>query len=210
MTGQSKTDFEILNELRQLAYMYELNSVIRYGLVREEQHKTQSVSEHITNILTCAHFFKDIITDGHKLDMGTVSRRALIHDIGEIETGDIVTVKKNGDDTERERLALVTVMQKIPPKIAEQLLADFEAVEAANDLEGRFVRAMDKFDGFFFQGIDDGIRMIRAVTPDIEIRKNYLDSLTGIMEDLNFPEIVPYVRVARDDLVERGYLRNDD
>ena len=155
-------------------------------------------------------FFKDIITDGNKLDMGIVSRRALIHDISEIETGDIVTVKKNGDDTERERLALVTVVKKVPPKIAEQLLADFEAMEGATDLEGRFVRAMDKFDGFFFQGIGDGIHMIRTVTPDIEIRKKYLDSLTGIMENLEFPEIVPYVRVACNNLVQRGYLRNDD
>ena len=210
MVEQTKTDSEILSELQQLAYMYGLNSVIRYNLTRDEPHKTQSVSEHITNILTCAHFFKDIIADGHKLDMGVVSRRALVHDIGEIETGDIVTVKKNGDDTEKERLALITVTQKVPPKIAEQLLEDFEAVEAATDLEGRFVRAMDKFDGFFFQGIGDGIRMIRTVTPDIEIRKKYLDSLTGIMEDLDFPEIVPYVRVACDDLIQRGYLTNSD
>jgi len=210
MTRHAKTDSEILSELQQLAYMYELNSVIRYGLVRDEPHKTQSVSEHITNILTCAYFFKDIITDGDRLDMGIVSRRALIHDIGEIETGDIVTVKKNGDDTERERLAIATVVKKVPPKIAEQLLADFEAVESATDLEGRFVRAMDKFDGFFFQSIGGGIHMIRTVTPDIEIRKKYLDSLTGIMENLELPEIVPYVRVACDDLVQRGYLRNND
>ena len=201
---------EIKDELKKLAYMYELNSVIRYGLSRDEEHKTQSLSEHVTNILTCAHFFKDIISDGHLLDMGVVARRALVHDIGEIETGDILTVKKNEDDTKREHVAIATVIDKAPSSITKQLMADFEAVEFATDLEGRFVRAMDKFDGFFFQGIGDGIRMIRVVTPDIEIRRKYLDSLENIMENLSFPEITPYVRVAVDDLIQRGYLRNTE
>jgi 5'-deoxynucleotidase YfbR-like HD superfamily hydrolase len=205
-----KPESEIINELRKLTYMYELNRVIRYGLVRNENHQTQSVSEHIANILACAYFFKNIISEGTALNMEVVARRILIHDLGEIETGDVLTVSKTQADTARERIAIDTVVHKVPTVIAMQLVTDFEAVENASDLEGRFVRAMDKFDGFFFQGIGEGIRMIRSVTPDISIRKKFLDGLVPKMEQLNFPEIVPYVQVAVADLIARGYLRNED
>jgi 5'-deoxynucleotidase YfbR-like HD superfamily hydrolase len=205
-----ETENEIAQQLRKLAYMYELNRVIRYGRVRNEPYQTQSVSEHVANVLSCAYFFKNIITTGDRLDMGIVARRILIHDLGEIETGDVLTVSKTSADIARERNAIDLVAQKVPTAIATELINDFEAVENATDLEGRFVRAMDKFDGFFFQSIGDGIAMIRTVTPDISVRKRFLDGLTGKMEQLGFPEIVPYVEVAVTDLIARGYLQNTD
>lgn len=204
-----KTNAEIMDELQKLVYMYGLNSVIRYNRVRDEMHQTQSVAEHVTNILTCAYFFKDIIKEGVNLDMGVVSRRALIHDVGEIETGDVVTVKKTARDNHREHRAVLSAIKKVPRPIGEGLESDFRAVEEGLDLEGRFVQAMDKFDGFFFQAIGDGIEMIRVVTPDIAVRKDYIEGIDSIMEKLGFPEIVPYVQIAREDMISRGYLENN-
>lgn len=200
----------ILRELKQLAYTYGINSVIRFARTRDEVHKTQSVGEHVANILACAYFFKDKVKNGDKLDMGLVARRALIHDMGEIEVGDVVTVRKNDDDSEKERKAIRTVRRKVPAALGAHLIFDFESTEHGTDFEGRFVRAMDKFEGMFFTFVGDGIQMIRDVTPEISIRKSYIFSVEKKLQALEFPEVARYARVARTDLIRRGYLRNKD
>lgn len=199
---------KMLLELEALAYTYRLNSVIRYNFSRTEKHVTQSVAEHVTNILACAFFFKDKIKGGSKLDMGLVARRALIHDMGEIETGDILTVRKTHADEKKERMAHKVVIRKIPKSLGQTFVEDYESTEHGTDLEGRFVRAMDKFDGFFFQSIGNGIQMIRIVTPDIAIRRNYIMSIEKTILALGFPEVARYARVATADMVRRGYLKN--
>lgn len=206
--SQIKTDLEILTELQQLAYMYGLNSIVRYNLTREEKHQTQSVAEHVANILACAYFFKDIIVDGKKLNMHVVSRRILLHDIGEIETGDILTTKKNSEDSKKEHGIIAEVAKKIPHTIAQNLIPDYEAIEHKTDIEGRFVYAMDKFEGFFFQAMVADLQMIRSVTKDIEVRRKYIEGIDAVMVENGFPELTSYTQVARKDAIHRGYLKN--
>ena len=45
------TDEYVLGEVRKLQYTYGLNKVIRYNLERLEKFQTQSVAEHLTNIV---------------------------------------------------------------------------------------------------------------------------------------------------------------
>ncbi len=201
---------EMLRELKQLAYTYGINSVIRFAFTRDEKHKTQSVGEHVANIIACAYFFREKIKDGDMLDMGLVARRALVHDMGEIEVGDVVTVRKNNDDSEKERKAIRTVARKVPKAIGHTLVSDFEHTEGGSDFEGRFVRAMDKFEGMFFPFVGEGIRMIREVTPQISIRRTYIMNVDKKIEALGFPEVARYARVARTDMIRRGYLKNKD
>lgn len=208
ITPHALKEKQMLRELKQLAYMYGLNGVIRFGLTRNEAHVTQSVAEHVTNILMCAYFFKDKVKNGGKLDMGLVARRALVHDMGEIEVGDVVTVRKNSDDSAKERVAIRVVAQKSPRAIGKTLVSDFMNTENGIDFEGRFVRAMDKFEGLFFQYVGEGISMIRIVTPDTRTRRAYIMSLDKKITELGFPEVARYVRVARNDLIRRGYLKN--
>ena len=203
---------EMLRELKQLAYTYGINSVIRFAKTRNEEHKTQSVGEHVANILACAYFFKDKVKGGDALDMGLVARRILIHDMGEIETGDIVTVKRANDSAERdmEHKAIRTVTRKVPKALARTLMSDYESTEDGLDFEGRFVRAMDKFEGLFFCFVGAGIPMIRTVTPEISIRRTYIAGVEKKLVALGFPEVARYARVAGKDMVRRGYLRNKD
>ena len=84
----------ILNSVSKILYTYGLNRVIRYEQKRKEIHQTQSVAEHVTNMIFCAYHFRDIEDPKHKMNFEKIMRLIIMHDMGEIETDDIVTNKK--------------------------------------------------------------------------------------------------------------------
>jgi hypothetical protein len=52
------TDEYILSEIEKLKYPYGLNRVIRFNLERKEEFQTQSVAEHVTNMIFLAYYFR--------------------------------------------------------------------------------------------------------------------------------------------------------
>ena len=152
-------------------------------------------------------FFKDIISDRDSLDMTAVYRIALVHDICEIETGDFVITKKTNADGKREYAAIDIITKNIPSSIAKQFIEDKKRYDVATDLESRFVCAMDRFESFFFQYYSDGVKMIKTLDTDINIRHRNLDRLLSIMDNLSFPELSPYTRVLCEELIHNRYLK---
>jgi 5'-deoxynucleotidase YfbR-like HD superfamily hydrolase len=63
------TEDWILQEIEKLKYTYGLNKVVRYNLIREEIYETQSVAEHVTNMLILAHYFRELEDPERKMDM---------------------------------------------------------------------------------------------------------------------------------------------
>lgn len=201
---ESKTTY-ILSEIDKLRYTYGLNKVIRYQQSREEVHQTQSVAEHVTNIMFCAYYFREIEDPHEEMDFDKVIRLILMHDLGEIETGDIVTTKKNGSDIEKEKEAIKHVIEKSPDFISREVAQAFEGFEDPKTVEERFARAMDKFEGMLFWFSDEGISMIKTVSSNDEIR-GYFDKLEPVLEKLNFPTVIEYARVIKEDALRRGLL----
>ena len=196
---------EILENVHKLMYTYGLNKVIRYEQVRNEVHQTQSVAEHVTNMLFCAYHFRDIEDPEHRLNFEEIIKMILMHDMGEIETGDIVTNKKTKADTELEYVAIKSVKVKSPNFVKREVESIFERFEEPQTPEERFAKAIDKFEGTIFWFTDDGIKMIKSVSSN-DVIQRYFERLESTLDKLGFINILKYIIVMKDDMISRGLL----
>lgn len=202
----SKTEkSRILKEVGKLLYTYRLNRVIRFNKKRKEKHQTQSVAEHVTNLMFCAHYFKELEGLNTRIDFEEVIKILLMHDLGEIETGDVITTRKNNTHILNERKGLKVVKKKGPSFVAKDIEKVFDNFEFPETLEYKFAKAIDKFEGMLFWSTDEGIRMIKSIQDSGTI-KNYFSNLEKILRDLDFKIILKYMQVIRDDMIKRGVL----
>ena len=91
----------IESELEKINYTYKLNEIIRYNKERKEKYQTQSLAEHVTNMIFLAYYFRQYEDPENKLDFDKVVQMILMHDMGEIETGVFPThlkTKQNEND----------------------------------------------------------------------------------------------------------------
>ena len=202
MNTQEKEAY-ILSEVDKLLYTYGINKVIRYSKSRVEEYQTQSVAEHVANMIFCAYYFRGLEDVNREMDMDRVVRLIIMHDMGEIETGDIVTTHKTADHTEMERQAIQEVKNKSPDFVAREIENVFEAFENPKSKEERFARAIDKFEGLLFWFSDDGIKMIKSVSSKDVIEK-YFNKLERHLLELDFIVINEYVKTIRKDMERRG------
>lgn len=196
---------EVLKNIDKLLYTYGLNKVIRYKQERSEIYQTQSVAEHVTNMIFCAYHFRDIEDPKHKMDFERVIRLMLMHDMGEIETGDIITNEKNSNHFEIEKNSIKEVAKKSPDFVKREIEDNFDNFEAPKTPEERFAKAMDKFEGLLFWFTDDGIKMIKTISANSVITK-YFEKLEITLEKLGFPSVLEYMLVMKADMIKRGLL----
>ena len=81
-----------------------------------------------------------------KLDIDKVIRMLLIHDLGEIDTGDVIVyAATNNAEREAEELAAMhRICGLLPEQQAAGLLVLWQEFEARQSAEARFARAMDR------------------------------------------------------------------
>jgi len=160
MTKNHLTDKYILSEIEKLKYLYGLNKVIRFNLTRKEDWQTQSVAEHVANMIYLAYYFRSYEDPAKKLDFDKVIRLIMVHDLGEIETGDIITAVKNENDEKVEKAAIRRVKEKSPKFIADEIEGLYEEFEDPKSDEGKYARAIDKFEGQLFWLEKEGVKMV--------------------------------------------------
>jgi 5'-deoxynucleotidase YfbR-like HD superfamily hydrolase len=202
---RKKEKSKILKEINKILYTYGLNKVIRYGQERKEVYQTQSVAEHVTNMIFCAYYFRDIEDPKHKIDLERVVRLIIMHDMGEIETGDIITNRKTEADSKKELIAIKQVAKKSPDFVRREIKDNFNRFENPKTREEKFAKAIDKFEGLLFWFPDDGIKMIKTIAANPVIVK-YFEKLEKKIEELGFPSVLEYVKVMKEDMTKRGLL----
>lgn len=197
----------ILSEVNKLRYTYGVNRVIRFGKDRPEEYETQSVAEHIANMIFCAYYFRSKIEEQDILNMDEVVSIILMHDMGEIETGDIPTTHKTETHKNEEREAIKLIKDKSPDFIKNRIEKVFEGQEHPVTLEERFARAIDKFEGLLFWFTDEGIRMVKSFDSP-EDTKYYFDKTEKILLGLDIPIILEYFLLMKKDIIARDvYVR---
>lgn len=80
------------------------------------------------------------------IDIDRVIRMLLVHDIGEIDTGDVIFYVEEGREAQKaaERVAVIRIFGLLPPAQAEPLLALWQEFEDAITPEARFAHAVDR------------------------------------------------------------------
>ncbi|MFZ4632068.1 MAG: HD domain-containing protein [Patescibacteria group bacterium] len=206
------TDDYVLEEIKKIKYTYGVNSVIRYNLEREELHKTQSVAEHVTNMLFLAYYFKELEDPKSKLDFDKVVRMILMHDMAEIETGDIITTIKTAADNEVERLAVKTVKEKSPEFVAREVEELYDEIEESKTFEAQFVKAIDKLEGQIFWIEKEGVEMVDFIDKKtgIDINVVYpimMDKINKMLSYFNFKYIQRFMDVIHQERMKTGILK---
>ncbi len=214
MYKKELTEEYILSEIKKLRYTYGLNKVIRYNQARDEKYQTQSVAEHIANMIFLAFYFKKYEDPENKLNFGKVIKIILMHDMGEIETGDVIAVSKNIQDAEAEKLAIQKVKINSPDFVAEEIENLFEEYKNTNTPEGQYAKAIDRFEGQLFWIDREGVEMCKDVCTnaglDINITQvKLIKDIFELLDRFGFKTIAKFLEVVNTEKYKYGIFKED-
>ena len=105
--------------------------------------RQESVAEHSWRLALMAYFLRDRFPG---TDLTRVLLMCLLHDIGEVFTGDIPTFEKTDADRAREHALRADWINALPPPYAEELQGLFREMDARETEEARLVRALDRME----------------------------------------------------------------
>jgi len=118
-----------------------LKDVTRHAYTSGGRH--ESVAEHSWRICLMAFLLRDEFPD---LDMHKVVDMCMIHDLGEIFTGDIPTFLKTEADTAAEESALDRWISGLPQPCSDTMKSLYAEMDALETPEARLYKALDKLE----------------------------------------------------------------
>lgn len=120
-----------------------LKNRTRHSYTSEGRH--ESVAEHSWRISLMAMLLSHE-AEFREMDMNKVIRMCLIHDLGEIFTGDVPAFEKTKNDEEKEDAIYAKWVQSFPAEVRnefEDLLTEMNALETK---EAKLYKALDKME----------------------------------------------------------------
>ena len=134
--------------LDQIAFIKEIDKVkyIQRKTKLFNSERNENDAEHSWHLALMA-----IVLAGHSdapIDVLKVVKMVLIHDIVEIDAGDvfIYDTLKSHDNTDEERIAANRIFGLLPKNQAEELISIWEEFEAGETNEAKFAKAMDRLE----------------------------------------------------------------
>ena len=142
------------------------------------QGRRESVAEHSWRIALMAYFVRDEFPEA---DMDKVIRMCLIHDLGEIFTGDIPTFLKTDADEQREEALLTEWVRSLPEPYAEEMEALYREMEEQKTVEARVYKAMDSLEAVIQHNESD---ISTWADNEYELQMTYGNNRVGFSEYL--------------------------
>lgn len=118
-----------------------LKDVTRHAYTSGGRH--ESVAEHSWRLSLMALLLRHEFPEA---DMDKVIAMGLIHDLGEIFTGDIPTFLKTDADTQKEDDLLAQWVASLPAPFDAELAALYAEMNALETVEARLYKAFDKLE----------------------------------------------------------------
>ena len=103
----------------------------------------ESVAEHSWRITLMAFFIRDEFPEA---DMDKVIKMCLIHDLGEIFTGDIPSFNKTDADTKREDELLDEWVASLPEPYCREMKALLQEMNDLETTEAKIYKALDNME----------------------------------------------------------------
>ncbi|ANR69870.1 phosphohydrolase [Selenomonas sp. oral taxon 126] len=105
--------------------------------------RQESVAEHSWRMALMAYFLRD---EFPTVDLTRVLLMALLHDMGEVFTGDIPTFEKTDADRAREHELRDAWIDALPPPYAAEVRDLFAEMDACETEEARLAKALDRME----------------------------------------------------------------
>jgi putative hydrolases of HD superfamily len=136
-------DTRLQQQIDFLMELDKLKSILRRSILSHEPRRENS-AEHSWHVVMVALLFAQYADE--PVDLNRVVKLLLVHDIVEIDAGDVYIYDKNANvgKEERERQAATRLFGLLPPDQAAELLTYWEEFEAKATPEARFAGACDR------------------------------------------------------------------
>jgi putative hydrolase of HD superfamily len=155
MLKHTKMNFEHL--LKQVAFIHEIDKV-KYILRKTKlfnSERNENDAEHSWHLAIMAIILAEYANE--PVDILKVVKMLLIHDVVEIDAGDIFLYDTtiSHTNTEAEQKAAERIFGLLPAEQAADLVAVWEEFESGETMEAKFARAMDRLEPLL-QNISNG------------------------------------------------------
>ncbi|MCA9361087.1 HD domain-containing protein [Candidatus Kaiserbacteria bacterium] len=137
---------KIISEVKKLQYLYRLKQEIRYNCVRPTLDLTESVAEHVYGMQILALYFLPLENPTGDWDRAKIFEMITIHDIDEVETGDMLGYQKTPEIRAKEANAMKIVIDNSPEHLKAHWMELVNEYEALTSPEAKFVKAIDRFE----------------------------------------------------------------
>ena len=121
-----------------------LKNTTRHSWTSDGHH--ESVAEHSWRLTVMAYFLKDEFPD---IDIDKVMLMCLVHDLGELFTGDIPSFHKTDEDTKREEELLHTWVNTLAEPYRQELTSLYAEMNAQKTTEAKLYHALDGMEVVF-------------------------------------------------------------
>lgn len=137
--GELQKQVDFIHEIDKVKYIQRKTRLFN-------SDRAENDAEHSWHLALMA-----IVLSGHSnqdIDLFKVIKMLLIHDLVEIDSGDIFLYDNvvSHSNTEAEIIAARRIFGLLPQNQAEELIAIWEEFEAGDTAEAKFARAMDRFE----------------------------------------------------------------
>ncbi|SDT66351.1 putative hydrolases of HD superfamily [Mucilaginibacter mallensis] len=134
--------------LKQVAFIHEIDKV-KYILRKTKlfnSERNENDAEHSWHLAVMAIILAEYANE--PVDVLKVVKMLLIHDVVEIDAGDIFLYDTNisHTNTAAEQKAAERIFGLLPTEQAEELIAIWEEFESGETMEAKFARAMDRLE----------------------------------------------------------------
>jgi putative hydrolase of HD superfamily len=134
----------------------QLDRVIRFSA--HTRIKDESVAEHSFHMSLYAMILADLEEKffKNKVDKEKLLKSALLHDLEECRTGDIIYGFKHTDKALTRKIKKISrefledLMKNLPEKISKEYINLWQTAKNKNSLEGKILDAADKLEGLIY------------------------------------------------------------
>lgn len=195
--------FEKLKQ--QMDFLYEvdkLKSIYRESrLINDPRHENDS--EHSWHVALMAFILAE--HSDEKIDVLKVVKMLLIHDIVEIDAGDVFLYdeKANEEKPEKEQAAAKRIFGLLPSQQRDEMISLWEEFETRESPEAKFATIIDRLEPSALNYKTDGYTWKTHDVPLSLVNKSLNKTHFGS------EAIWQYIKGIIDNSVEQGHIRKD-
>ena len=140
---------EFIKEIDKIKFIFRKTKLI-------DSNRNENDAEHSWHLAMMAMVLAEHANE--PIDLLKVMKMVLIHDIVEIDAGDIFIydATKNHTNTEEELKAAKRIFGLLPEEQAQELIALWEEFEAGETADARFAKAMDRLEPLLQNSSNNG------------------------------------------------------